>query len=847
MTVPAPPGPAAVTDLFGVVLTTKESPVGLTVDDLVQLALRRNPRRAHLLVSTVLGKHIPVDPRVVVGTGRLLGSLVDRVLRTAPDAAGPAVPAPWSAALRAGVDGTDPAALLEALPPIPTTAQAVIVLGYAETATSLGHLVADQLGARWYLHSTRRPVPGVPLAATFEEGHSHATSHLLLPIPATLLNSDGPLVLVDDEISTGRTARATIAELHRLHPRPHYVLAALIDLRDAASEYEMAGLAARLNTRIDVVSLARGEVELPAGLAARVAASIGRAGPGAPFVAAQAPDRSGGPTEPVRVVEIPWPAELPDGGRHGWSFAHAALADAAVQRATQALRPHLGESPGHRKRILVVGTEEFMYLPLRISLALSGDARFDVEFQSTTRSPVHPMDLAEYPIRRGYVFHSSDSPDTDARYLYNARGARSNDPDLVLLLADGATDISRLVGEGGPARALTDAGLAVLVGSFDPTVPLPRPLVGPSFGSYRPDEVSWLLTDLSHLDLEGDVAQRERLIQSGQAHYAESLPREFQPDARYRRLFDDVLDSSAARLAEAVGLVTELVLAERGHDIVLASLARAGTPVGILMRRWAAFRHGIELPHFAVSIVRGRGIDRMALKYLASHHDPKSVVFVDGWTGKGAITKELTAALRAVAAQGGPDFNDDLAVLADPGHCVRTFGTRDDFLIASACLNSTVSGLISRTVLNPDHLRPDQFHGAKFYRELAGDDVSGRLLDAVSARFPAVVEAVIAGLGPLAGSDREVTFAGWAAIERIRAEYGIESVNFVKPGVGETTRVLLRRVPWRILLRESDNPDHHHLRLLAEERSVIIEIRPGLPYSCIGLIRPLSATDQGEG
>ena len=36
---------------------------GEPLGELVQLALRRNPKRAHLLVSTVLGKHVPVDPR----------------------------------------------------------------------------------------------------------------------------------------------------------------------------------------------------------------------------------------------------------------------------------------------------------------------------------------------------------------------------------------------------------------------------------------------------------------------------------------------------------------------------------------------------------------------------------------------------------------------------------------------------------------------------------------------------------------------------------------------------------------------------------------------------------------
>ena len=132
---------------------------------------------------------------------------------------------------------------------------------------------------------------------------------------------------------------------------------------------------------------------------------------------------------------------------------------------------------------------------------------------------------------------------------------------------------------------------------------LPAPLVGPTFGSYRPEEVWWLLTDLSSVDLEGDIRVREAAIQSGEQHYAETLPVEYQPDPAYQRLFDQVLSGSAARLARAVGLVTELVLAERGPRIVLASLARAGTrrdpdaPVGpaISRSRSAALR-GVDRP-----------------------------------------------------------------------------------------------------------------------------------------------------------------------------------------------------------------------------------------------------------
>lgn len=364
------------------------------------------------------------------------------------------------------------------------------------------------------------------------------------------------------------------------------------------------------------------------------------------------------------------------------------------------------------------------------------------------------------------------------------------------------------------------------------------PLTGPDFGSYAPDEVTWLLKDLSHVDLEGDIAEREARIQAGLAHYAESLPVEYQPDAPYRELFDKALASTAGRLAHAVGALTELLIAERGTDLTLVSLARAGTPVGILIRRWAQRHHGLSLPHYAVSIVRGRGIDSAALDYITDHHDPRSVVFVDGWTGKGAIARELSAALSEYAAAGGPALSDDLAVLADPGHCVRTYGTRDDFLIASACLNSTVSGLVSRTVLNDTWIGPGEFHGAKFYAELAGDDVSNLLLDTVSAEF-GDRESAAETARALLDSDREPTWAGWESVERIRVRYGISSINFVKPGVGETTRVLLRRVPWKILVRDITADEHAHIRMLAAARGVPVEEIPDLAYSCMGLIKDL--------
>ena len=354
--------------------------------------------------------------------------------------------------------------------------------------------------------------------------------------------------------------------------------------------------------------------------------------------------------------------------------------------------------------------------------------------------------------------------------------------------------------------------------------------------SYQPDEVSFLLTDLSGHALELSLHEREKAIAAGR-NYAEMLPIEFAPSAEYLALFDALIEQFAAELAEHVGVVTEMALAARRQRPVLVSLARAGTPVGILMRRWALFTKNIELPHYSVSIVRGRGIDTVALDHIAARHDPRDVLFVDGWTGKGAIATELTEALAAYAAAGGPSLRGDLAVIADPGFCSTLFGTRADILVPSACLNSTVCGLVSRTVLN-DLIRPGMFHGAKVYTELAAADRSAQFLDAISGHFPRVAAAVALRWPAAYAADRSVTFAGQRAVRRVQAEFDLPSQHLVKPGAGEATRVLLRRLPWLVLVRPDCRGTLEHLLLLAKERGVEVVDYPDMPYSCIGLVRP---------
>ncbi|WP_431995991.1 phosphoribosyltransferase [Streptomyces griseoflavus] len=772
---------------------------------LLGLALRRNPKRAHLLVSHVLGKHVPQSPAVVRGHGVELGRRVRELLGE--------------------------------------SAQRAVVLGYAETATGLGHCVADGLGVAPYLHSTRRPVEGTATAGGFEESHSHATSHLLLPEDPRLLAGEGPLVLVDDEFSTGNTVLNTVRDLHARYPRTRYVVVALVDMRSPADAGRLEEFGRGIGARIDLVTVASGTVRLPDGVLEKGQELVAR------HEAATDGARSGaGASGPVARVDLGWPDGLPDGGRHGFTPAHRARLESALPGMAARLAEAL---PAHARRVLVLGFEELMYAPLRLAGELERTTRAEVRFSTTTRSPVLAVDDPGYAIRTRLVFPAHDDPADGPgdRYAYNVAGAGF---DAVVAVVDSAADTPALHAPGGLLARLaahTPHVLLAVVPSYVPAASqdaperpatmLPDPLRGPAFSSYAPEEVGWLLQDLSDVTLEAPTEEREEAIQSGGAHYAESLPVEYQPSEQYQQLFHAALDESAARLAHAVGVVTETVLAERSPRPVLVSLARAGTPVGILMRRWARHRHQLDLPHYAVSIVRGRGIDANALRWLAAHHDPRDVVFVDGWTGKGAITRELAQAVEEFEkTEGVTGFDPEIAVLADPGSCVRTYGTREDYLIPSACLNSTVSGLISRTVLRADLVGPHDFHGAKFYRELAGSDLSVAFLDAVSARFPEVTDAACAQAKELLSTDRTPTWEGWAAVERISEEYGIHDVNLVKPGVGETTRVLLRRVPWKVLARAGAGSDLDHVRLLAGQRGVPVEEVDQLPYTCLGLIHP---------
>lgn len=347
------------------------------------------------------------------------------------------------------------------------------------------------------------------------------------------------------------------------------------------------------------------------------------------------------------------------------------------------------------------------------------------------------------------------------------------------------------------------------------------------FGSYRPEDVTILLKDITGLVEPLGTNEREKLIQKG-VHYSEMLPLEYLPSEEYLGMFYNAIKRYSKITAAAVASAARRICAAAGSDgeIVLVSLARAGTPIGILIKRYIENLLGRRAFHYTISIIRGKGIDKNAMNYILARHSPKSIQFVDGWTGKGAIQRELFNAM-----QDYPDVSPGLAVLSDPAGIAEIQGTHDDFLIASSCLNSTVSGLLSRTFYRSDIIGPDDFHGAAFYKELWEKDLTYTFIEAVERCFSE---------DNCLPEEAKPLTSGMDEVKRICRDFAISDINFVKPSIGEATRVLLRRLPWKVLVHSLSDDEHlGHLYQLADEKGVKLIEYPLKNYRACGLIRDL--------
>ena len=666
----------------------------------------------------------------------------------------------------------------------------LLLIGFAETATAIGAAIACKAdNVVSYMTTTREDIPGGEYLY-FTESHSHATEQRLVTNGLEpLLDRVDRVVFAEDEVTTGNTIEKLICALKEKYP----------------GKAERFGIISILNSmpadRIEELKSRSVDCLYVCALPREYRAScLGD------FV--YEPLRTDFPTHEAAAGSV---------------SVFSGRWEPRTVCSTAAIREKLSLFAGDffaRERdlencgsVLFLGTEEFMFPGML--LGAETQERFpgiSVKTHATTRSPIEISAAEAYPLHSRWKLRSFYDPER-VTHIYNLEKY-----DRVYIVTDAPDPES--AGAKSLASALREAG--------NEDIRLIRWADKTMSSSYKSGDVDILLKDISGLVQPLPASEREKYIQSG-THYCEMLPLEYKPSEKYMETYYSALEDYSGATARGVGILAEKLFRQKGENLAVVSLARAGIPIGILIKRYLKNKYGVEIDHYAVSIIRGRGIDKNAMDHILRRHAPSDIQFVDGWIGKGAILRQLKEALRDY-----PLVSPELAVVSDPANLTENCGTHEDILIPSSCLNATVTGLISRTFLRDDIIGPGDFHGAAYYPELEGEDMSEEFLLAIEKHFDHSARTCTESVG----------FNGVAVVEEIAREYDIEDINFIKPGIGEATRVLLRRVPWKVIVNRkyADSAQLKHIYQLAREKNVPVELsRTELgSYKVCGIIKKLS-------
>lgn len=661
----------------------------------------------------------------------------------------------------------------------------ILFVGFAETATAVGAGVASHFHGSRYIHTTREPMDGCEFAAEFSEEHSHATEQALrCRDTKSLFSGISRVIFVEDEITTGKTIVNFINALKANPGIPDGITYSACSILNGMSEERTAELSALGYEFFHLM-----KIDMSDHIDSKIAESAEdiherKSAPECSFYAVK------GMIDPRLGVSA-----------DEYDTACASLAQQLARYLKISRRLDVSGM-----KIDVVGTEECMY-PAVKTAELLRSLGADAYTHSTTRSPIEPHKKDGYPLssRKRLASFYDESRVT---YLYN-----SDKYDLVICITDSVkTDAFMQLTDFFPD---TDRFVFVNWAAVMPS-------------SYSQSDVTVLLKDITGKVEPLPAEERQKQIQRG-VHYSAMLPIEYRPSEKYLAAYYAALDSCAEETAKAAVSLCAKIARQKGGNVALVSLARAGTPIGIILKRLLKQRFGIDAAHYTISIIRGIGIDKNAVRYILAQHSPRDIMFVDGWTGKGAILNTLTA-----AAAEFDGISDSLAVLADPANITDMCGTHRDILIPSSILNSTVSGLMSRTFLRDDIIGKNDFHGAAFHHGLVSEDLSYEYIERIMSaaeNIPDGFEETETAVG-----------TGIGEVKKIAADFGIDDINLVKPGLGEATRVLLRRVPHCLLIAEDidDTRCISHLLRLAEEKNVPVRKYPLKRYRACGIIKTVA-------
>jgi len=379
-----------------------ENKLDIVPDSMFAVAARNNPKRSFLFASKIIGKYLPVRPETPLIVGELLAHVYYEHKYGKSTTHIPNLLGKLAESRCQRVEHTSYKLKL----PDPT-----IFVGFAETATALGHSVHTTFEDNsQYIHTTREVISGASCLLGFEEEHSHATSHMLYPLDTEMFNNANHIVFVEDEITTGNTLMNVMRVLQSKYPRCNYSVLTLLDWRSSADKEKCIQFAQEMGISLNIISLISGDISVkgksPVVTDRDNINNLVVDDSKVHYYHVESEGMKGKCMQQNACGEY-----LYETARFGIGSEDNWIAESTADIVAKEIAPHLDQS----SKILCLGTGEFMHLPLLISQRIKGD----VVYMSTARSPMHiDTGKSDYPIRAKYAFPSPSDPGV-THHIYN--------------------------------------------------------------------------------------------------------------------------------------------------------------------------------------------------------------------------------------------------------------------------------------------------------------------------------------------------------------------------------------------------------------------------------------------
>lgn len=339
-----------------------------TEAELVRIAKRENnTRRKYLVVNRLQGKHIPVSPKEALQMFRSLAELIK-----------------------------------EAYP-----SERLLMVGFAETATAIGAAVAIECQAA-YMQTTREVIDGVDYLY-FSESHSHATEQKLVKTDLDkIIGKTDRIVFIEDEVTTGNTILNIVRLIQKTYAKPFsFAVASILNgmNEEALENYK--------NLKIPVHYLVKTAHDTYTEIAEQYQAD------GTCHICTKPQEKEVEQQKEVQqqiemqqTKEAQQPIEVQE--ISGWINARRLHTADTYKQECEQLWQEIQQKYGYTKytketetgrRILVLGTEEFMYPALYVGAKLE-EAGYTVRMHATTRSPIAVSKEEKYPLHTRYELAS---------------------------------------------------------------------------------------------------------------------------------------------------------------------------------------------------------------------------------------------------------------------------------------------------------------------------------------------------------------------------------------------------------------------------------------------------------